>query len=263
MFRNRKDNINKSLKGLFIVLVMFFTTSIASAQDNEDTPQKYLPPPIGSYENAELGNLTQLGILLGALDLNHPKIMGDYARLFYCEIYQDFFTNDYEWLKISKAIQNDFRNQKDTISRTYYFVTDFELERYDLTDQSFPLVRKNRLENVGEFEVLKVKTSKQCGLNFPGFLPETYSIALKKPLNFDRIPISSDRQLQRISEIPMAYDEIRIVKAVFYFQVEGVAELEKYASGYQKNISFIADLDRMLLFADGTFSELIYQENYR
>jgi hypothetical protein len=258
----------------FFLFVLLLATNLsivskvqAQAQPSADKPlvkEVYEPPVIEPYKKADLNNLAQLSVLMGGVKLDNQGVMADYARLFYCQIYQDFFDNDYEWLRISQAIKDDFQAQKKDIGKSYYFVTDLVLRRYDPATSSFPLHGDSRLKNIGVFEIYKAEQKQACGSSFPISFPDTYSLNIETPINFDRIPVKTEHELRQISKIPiLGYNQTRIVKAVFYFEVKGVLEPGRVKGWTDKMVNFLGELDRVVIFSDDRFSETIYEQKYR
>ena len=68
-----------------------------------------------TYRQVNLQNLFDLALMVGSRSLDDEYTLADYARVHYCEIYQDFYENEYQWLNVSKGIKNDVSKKVDDI----------------------------------------------------------------------------------------------------------------------------------------------------
>ena len=209
-----------------------------------------------TYTEANTLSLAETAIMLDAVDIDTEEVLEAYARMQYCEIFQDYFENDFEWKKISEAIKDDFykKVQTNQVSTRYYIRSGMAVDRYDFEKNIFPVLRDFQLHRVGDMEVHDSLQEQYCGKQSGHLaIPTFYNMKIQDALNIQSITPISDEATERLGAIPLNRHNQRIVTAVFFFNVIGIEEKAKRTT-FGHRLTFTAEIEKVVFYADAALT---------
>ncbi len=121
-------------------------------------------------------------------------MLDEYAKMAYCDLYQKYFTNDFEWEKIRNHIKGDLEKYASNIQTDYEIVGDVSLDRYNFDRKGFPVVGEGHHENVGKLYLFSSGTIFSfCGQSKESpILPASYTVSLFNPFSVDILRVSPE-----------------------------------------------------------------------
>lgn len=202
------------------------------------------------YKQVNLKDLVDLTLLVGARSLEDPMTMVDYSRVHYCQIYQDYYDNEYQWLKVIKGIKSDVEKKANDIPRHYFFRADIDLERYDPENKVFPFSDSSKLMNVGRIQFYTVAQNRKiCG--FTGFdaLPTSFHLEPTNKIFLNEFAVDNEEELKVISALPKDFKGHKTIYAVFFVTINGF-DVKNKNSKYSEYVDLLGEVDTIVYYAD-------------
>lgn len=249
---------------LIALFISFTAASVSFAQAQEAAPKRERTVLVSGgeqYVEVNFDDLANTSVLVGALDLSQQPVLDEYAQLFYCKIYQDFFENDSQWIDVSTAIRKRFQATKAIVPQKYFFKVDVTIGRYDVASKSFPFGYKSVFNKVGLLEFYSQRSVDKCGIAKPSYFPLNYSVQLHSPLTLDKIEMTSQAMLQKVSEVPLFEGVNKKLTAVFFIDIEGYKE--HVTSGVISKILFSGNLDKIIFYTDNSLTNRIRSIDFK
>ena len=164
----------------------------------------------GQYLEPNVNNLSKLYWKKNTLDVNNSKAIDNFLMINECDIYKEYYTDDFEWTRIRNAAQRMLKSTKDTFPDRFKFLLPVELGRYDLDRQGFPLGNDTAFIDLRRIEMGGGENDYEiCGKsNEIEFYPRNIVLALSNPFNFDFIPV--DEHIAQAFIIRRKYEKFRI-----------------------------------------------------
>lgn len=157
-------------------------------------------------------------------------VIDEYAKLMYCALYNEKFTNDFEWNKIRSLLLQKIQTRKDYFRVLYQISGVIYLGRYNFETQDFPFINDSALVNVGSLVLFDATNNADlqrerilCGGKraVSLILPAYYVFRLNQPLTFDRLKIPMDEAQKLLSRMQKSKNDER---ALFVrFRVRAIA----------------------------------------
>lgn len=218
---------------LFLILfILSFVVTIGFNAEADDNRYEVIEDPIELgehvYEKTTYQNLTNYFVNSGAIDLRIPEVMVDYARIFQCEVYQDYYEDEHEWQQISKAIATSAMKKIDkTLTRSqrrkgyFYFTSNLRLERFDPTVNGFPLHPEDAMHQIQRIEVIDMRKYNLCNKNGVGAaFPTKTFLQTENHITLDTLVVPDEGAFEQISDIRVSKsNSARNITAVYFFSV--------------------------------------------
>lgn len=141
----------------------------------------------GEYLRATFENLSKLYWKMDALELSDDKAIDNFLLINECDLYDQFYSDDFEWLRVRKAARQMIDNNKDSFSKKYKIILPVDLGRYDMERKGFPLVNGTSFLDLRRIEIGGNSTNtKVCGEDDDiENYPRNVILVLSKPFQFD------------------------------------------------------------------------------
>lgn len=207
-----------------ILLSFFLLVTLLSHQAGAVAPEKDIGE---AYAKPSYKELAQTLVLMNGLDINKPEVVEEYAKMFYCDLYQEKFSSDFEWNKLKQQIISRVLEKKDMFRLQYEIADSVKFERYDFEGQFFPLDRESKLENVGALMVLDEKGFEPyCNqTDYQTVLPSVIYIQLTQPLNVEHIRMPMDEAEKFLGALESMKVKDRTVYIRFRVKIVEVASV--------------------------------------
>lgn len=145
----------------------------------------------GKYVLPTVANLSQLYWEKGALDLENDAYIDNYLLINECDIYKQFYNDEFEWARIRKATRMMLQSQSDEFSDQFQIMMPIDLGRYDMKRKGFPLINNTSFLDLRRIEIGGNSLNADiCGNkgNIDGY-PRNLILVLSKPFNFDFVEL--------------------------------------------------------------------------
>lgn len=198
-------------------------------------PKTYLEPTIE--------NLSKLYWALGMFDIDKDDVaVNNYIMINECQIYRDFYTDDFEWNSVQAATREYLRANMKKFPRRFEFMQPIELGRYNEDTQTFEVLTDSITQGSRALYSDANTRVDVCGKkNSIEAYPRNVVVSLSRPIHYPQIPINDD----------LARDYIVRTKIRNEEDFRGVSEeysLDRL-KGYQR-LAFIVVKVRMIKFME-------------
>lgn len=168
----------------------------------------------GQYLEPTVQNLSRLYWKKNTLDINNEKAIDNFLMINECDIYNEYYTDDFEWTRIRNAAQRMLMENKSEFPDKFKFLLPVDLGRYDLERKGFPLASDTGFIDLRRVEMGGGKNSYPiCGKPTEiEFYPRNIVLALSNPFNFDFIPV--DEHIAQAFIIRRKYEKFKMPNAL-------------------------------------------------
>lgn len=241
-------------KFAFVAFVLYtLSASLAYAETGVDEGEAYGVP--------SFRDMVQTAVMMDAFDISNPLI-DEYARLFYCDLYQKKFSNDFEWNNIRQEISGRLKGKKEFYRILYQFAVPVYLGRYNFDTQDFPFEKKTALISIGAMELMSVaanenRASKCLDLSKPGIFYKRYVVKLTETLTLDRLKIPVATSEKFLAKMQSMNNTERLVYLRFRVKLAAAnkgksSKAEDSAPGY-----FLGKIISIDVFLDKEFTQFV------
>lgn len=161
------------------------------AEDPEITVVKD-PYADGNYVPPTLANLSKLYWRLQIFNPEDNGPVDNFLRINECEIYTNFFTDDFEWQEIRKSTREMLKQEAQNYPLQFKVLVPIDLGRYNQEKAGFPVSSHTSFVNSRRIQIASSgRGSRVCGSDgygVPGY-PEGVILILNKPFTFDFVPV--------------------------------------------------------------------------
>jgi hypothetical protein len=145
----------------------------------------------GNYISPTVQNFSRLYWNKDALSLSSDTAIDNFLLINECAMYERFFEDDFEWLRVREAARQMIEDKKDGFSSKFKMVIPIDLGRYDMQRKGFPLINNTafldlrRVEIGGNFGGADI-----CGNNriIEGY-PRNAILILSKPFSYSFVEL--------------------------------------------------------------------------
>ena len=187
------------------------------------------------YYSPSVQNLSKMYWKKKTLDLKNDVAIDNFLRINECNLYEDFFTDDFEWDRIRNAARRMLEANQDSFPERFKFLLPVELGRYDSERKGFPLENNTAFIDLRRVEMGGGDNSGTiCGVKHTiDFYPRNIVLALSNPFNFEFLPV--DEHVAQAFLIRRKYDDFKVDNALRLqgFDRIAYARLRVYLSSYQ------------------------------
>ncbi len=239
---------------IIIFFVTFFIGDISSgkAQRVEEIGESYAQPT--------MRDIIQTGVMLGGFDISDTRVSDEYAKLAYCPLYKENFSNDFQWQNIRRQIISRIQEKKEYFRVQYEVHSSVKLGRYNFENQFFPFAEEDRLQAVGSIIILdKNEMTPLCqDIVASKVFPARVVLRLGEPLTFDKLKIPMDEAENLFQQFENMRDPQRMLYARLRFKVLNIVP-DKNLSGYasQREMVLLGSLKEIALFLDKDMTQLV------
>ncbi len=189
----------------------------------------------GQYFTPSVQNLSKLYWNKNTLDLNNDIAVDNFLKINECNLYTDFYNDDFEWTRIRDAARKMLSTSKSSFPDKFKFLLPVELGRYDLEKKGFPLENDTAFIDLRRVEMGGGDNSEDiCGSKYTiDFYPRNIVLALSSPFSFDFLPV--DEHIAQAFLIRRKYDDFKVDNALRLqgFDRIAYARLRVHLTSYQ------------------------------
>lgn len=164
--------------------------------------REYLPPT--------MQNLSKLYWALGLFNVENDNVAIDnYIMINECQIYRDYFIDDFEWKNVREVTRDHLRKKASSFPRRFEFIQPIELGRYTEETQTFEVltehVTKGSRTFFGDINPRNQKVCDKRG-NVQAY-PRNVIVSLSRPVHYPQIPVNIDIARDYIARTKIGNEE--------------------------------------------------------
>ncbi len=134
-------------------------------------------------------NVLKAAIRFGAVDMSSDRALDDFAKIYYCDMYQRLHDNEFQWRRVRVALRQSVEKEKATYPSTLYLEKDESFGQYDFSSGMLVLKGESAV-NSRRLLLANADTETFCGslVNFPGVI----IAELPDPMRLDGVELTED-----------------------------------------------------------------------
>lgn len=234
------------------------------------------------YERPTLQKFSQLFWALSKMDLNKNQDVDFFLMINECDIYKDYFHNEFEWQTIRQSSKDFLSQNRATFPLRYEIMQPLKLGEYNTKTEKFDILSDFQIKNARRFEIMATNyTEDICnygdrpGAEIPGY-PRGLLIELTRPIMMTALPVDPvtarafienevkafknlQAQYQNMTNLYLARDAYLVMKVKFFAYRD---QIQSRDSGYQL-AEVLGILEGIEVYADRKKKKLLYVEDYR
>lgn len=232
-----------------------------STQESTD-PVQDITLAIGSlnpitFQRASLQTLSRSYIKLTGVDLSDDHLIDDFALINYCNIYQQYFSDEFSWRQAREAFRRVIQRELESYPENLYLLGSISIGRYDFDKKAFLLPGDSKFERTGQFRFYDRNFS--CGRAGVSQLPLYYNFVLTNPVTLDRIQIPEDKAFSITRIMDQEQNVDRKVYVSYFLRVIDFNSQRGNAVSINTRATVRATLLSMRLYLDRARKILIYE----
>ncbi len=295
-----KKTIRTGFWSLALAACLSFPALQARSEEIKPLPQDPAPPPAAAtlapmtiedaaaearfqYEKPTLQKLSRLYWALGMLDENNNENVDNFLMINECDLYKDYYYNEFEWKEIRETARESLKLTKNTFPLRFELVQPLLLTEYDLKKKTFKVKEQYKIKNMSRFQMFPDDYDRPVCLDdssgriaqVKGY-PTGIIAEINRPLNVEEIPV--DEKAARIF-IDQGMEAFKLLPSHLQ-NAEGMANTRKaYLFMHMKFFAFkgvkndtdsgvpmaniLAVLEDIEVYADKDKNNLLYRANFR
>ncbi len=196
--------------------------------------------------------MAQLYFAFFLKDRPTPGMIDQYAHMTHCKLFEEYYHNDFEWIKIRKAIERDIRAKSTNKPSGYELGGEISIGRYDFEKGGFPLEKP--FESVAFLDMsFSDNVFSFCDVDGPKekSLPSQYRVRVSFPFTLKTIEISEAAAKNAIPHMYRDLQQRDSRKAYIRFRVT-VTGMTSVLGEYDVDDAFIMNgrIDAVDIFID-------------
>lgn len=160
------------------------------------------------YIQPTVENISKLYWKKDVLDTSNDLAIDNFLLINECDLYQKFYDDDFEWLRIRDAAREMLKENKDSFSHQFKMLIPVDLGRYDMKRRGFPLINNTAFQDLRRVEIggnsNLAKICEKSGLI--EHYPKNLILILNKPFSYDFVNL--DEHIAQAYIIRQKYNEI-------------------------------------------------------
>ncbi|MGQ0527520.1 MAG: DUF4852 domain-containing protein [Alphaproteobacteria bacterium] len=265
------------MKYLLLILPVIMCFASARAAEKSAVLAHYEPPRIE--------NLSKLYWALSFLDANNDTHIDNFVIINKCNVYQEFFHNEFKWQEIRELTRSQVKNDVGGFPVHFEFAQPLRLGQYDLKTQSFEVLDKYKIQPTTRFEFYSNNIDEViCDQNHAGRpielegYPRILIVDLSQPFSLFAIKVQPETAETYINQKMIPFNALKpknqtpdrlydLRNAYIVMQIHMIApKAAEYIygnEGTRKAAQILGVLDGIKVFADPELTVLLHEERFQ
>lgn len=263
-----------------LLLLVFLVVPSASKAENEKLMKMLNSRPLAlyDYKQATLKNFSQLYWALSRLDITNDQFIDNYMLINECDIYKNYFQNEFEWNSIRQYARQHIEQNKEKFPLRFEFIQPLRLGPYDFEKQGFKVAESYEIDGIRRFEIQSLDFyEKTCGYegDVVGY-PKSLIVELSRPVFFEILPMHPDKANEYLNEKTVEFKKLATGQQQDYkvynfrdiylvLKVKFFASAGDYSSKVNSTLSakVLGVLESIEIYDDLERKKLLFSENYQ
>lgn len=154
------------------------------------------------YEKPTMQKLSQMYWGISHNDINRDEHIDNFMMINECDIYKDYFHNEFEWRDVREASRAFIQANRKTFPLRFEFVQPLKLGEYDISKKRFDILPDYKILGIRRFEMLPPGYRDEiCGnsWNIEGY-PRGLVIELSRPFMLSYLTVEPELAEEFIKE---------------------------------------------------------------
>lgn len=267
------------LFSLVFVFALLLVPSVSMAE-NEKLMQMLNSRPLAlyDYKQATVKNFSQLYWALSRLDINDDHLIDNYMLINECDIYKNYFQNEFEWNSIRQYARAHIEQNKEKFPLRFEFIQPLRLGPYDFEKQGFKVAEGYEIDGIRRFEIQALNYNEEvCGYDgeIDGY-PKGVFVELSRPVFFEIVPMTPEKANEYIDEKTIEFKklatkqqrdskvynfrDIFLVLKVKFFATSGDYFSKQNAKPFAKVMGVLESIE---IYDDLERKKLLFSESYQ
>lgn len=164
----------------------------------------------GQYLSPTVQNLSKLYWKMNSMNIDNDTHIDNFMLVNECDIYQKFYTDDFEWMRVREAGREMLKENKADFSNQLQMIVPIDLGRYDMQRKGFPLINQTAFKELRRIEIGgnsdRSPICKKDG-NIPGY-PRNMIMILNKPFTYEFLEL--DEHIAQAFIIRRKYNKVAL-----------------------------------------------------
>jgi hypothetical protein len=175
-----------------------------------------------AFVKPSLENFLKTLIRFGTLDTRENKIIDAYGRIMACDLFEEYYDNDFQWQKIRGVLRESVKKEVGLYPTGYRYDATLQLGRYNFEKNLYEFTEKTRQEGVTAFRV-NTASQNDCKKKRDVTFPDNFAVILEKPIQLLGIPMSSESGEKLLKRLEEAENKNHLIHVRFNLQIVYVA----------------------------------------
>jgi len=221
------------------------------------------------YAEASYIALTQLYWAINKLDLSNDTAIDNYLLINECELYTQFYHNDFEWSRLRDATRRSIEQNRHNFPTKFEVVMPILLGRYDIENREFALDEDTKIHSMRRLDFnhnssFSAICSKRGDIDY---YPKNIVIVFNRPFSFDKLPVPPeiaemylDETNREIHTLNARLQELRTERVAYLrlkVSITKYDETVKARSGHTRAVVF-GHIDGIEVYADRELMKPMY-----
>ncbi|MGB4106737.1 MAG: DUF4852 domain-containing protein [Alphaproteobacteria bacterium] len=271
-----------------VLLLALLYAAPGPSQAAESNPDEYTRTEIKAgearyiYEKPSRQKFSRLFWALGMLDLKDDKNIDNFLMMNECDIYKDYYYNEFEWRKVRESGRQFLAENSNKFPLRFEVAQMMLLGEYDLQTESFNVLPDYRISETSRIEVFPQDFADVvCQDDGSGRIQhiEGYPIGIiaefNRPLNLVSIPVPEILARKYIEEKLKTFKKLRSDKqnqenlysfrdAYLFMHMKFFAYKDQYTNNENYRMAEImAVLEGFEIYADKDKKMLLWSQDFR
>jgi len=202
--------LNAILKYVLFLSLFSFAINAGGIQAADVTEETSDKKEKEVYHDATFENFSKAYWRFRKFDIEDNQAIDNYMRINECDLYKEYFHNEFEWTGIRNATKEFLVSNNKKFPENFQFMQPISLGEYDFEKKGFKLAEEYALHGVKRFEI----TSDKLGANVCGDImpiynyPKVIALELTRPLTFDFFEVDPGLAEDVLSEKMDEYENL-------------------------------------------------------
>ncbi len=258
--------------------ILLAAASLCVGLNNAHASTNEVEQRIFIYEEPTMKKFSQLYWAISRLNLDNTVHLDNFMMINECEIYNDYFNHEFEWLQVRESTKSYIEANKKKFPLRFQFTQPLRLGEYDIGKKEFEVFEEYQIQNTRRFEVRASDSRlKICGKRevIEGY-PRGLMVELSRPFEFssfalepeianrfiseklERFKALNKNQQSRRGNVFMTRDAYLVMK-VKVFASKG--EVRTQEGEFIAHV--LGVLEGIEIYSDQNKYNMIYEENFR
>ncbi len=174
------------------------TDEVSSADDNVPpiktvTRKSTITPDDRVYNPANLKNFAELYWAISKFSVDDDEAVDNYLLINECDLYRDYFQNEFEWGNIRERARDELTKKKDTFNTRFEYIQPLKFANYNMDTKQFYIWEPYKIFGARSFEILAEDLyDTVCGITYRESIARYQKglyVELNRPFTVDKIPV--------------------------------------------------------------------------
>jgi hypothetical protein len=187
------------------------------------------------YAEPTLENMVKALARFGAIDIKDDLMIDDYAIISACDLYTQFYDNDFKWSEVRTAIRESVNANIASYPTSFYYDATVQLARYDFKSSLFRFTERSTVTGVNSFVfTFSGGDGAYCDGHTVKYLPTNYTLVAAEPITISGLPFAENDANDLLSRMKEDGNNNRVIYARFNLRIAYIEPLRKSHLGAGK-----------------------------